>query len=227
MITFNLCYHSASISQRPPRGNDTHYVFDFPKADMVGLCSYLECTDFSACFQSSDVDFVWSTIKLLILNAMELFIPKVRLKSSQFPKWFTSDIRHDINCLRTLRKKCKSHPSPASLCKLSHLESLLETKITIAKSTYETNLIYQFATTNSSKIYKHIRSITGHSSIPPTVELNSFLALMTLTKLCSLIHISTRSSSTAVLSSHLSIHYPPLPQLFVTLPLQAPRSLKL
>ena len=173
MITFNLCHHSASTPQRPPRGNNSHFVFDFPKADMDGLCSYLESSDFSACFQSSDVDFVWSTIKLLILNAVELFIPMVRLKSRQYPKWFSSNIRHDINCLRTLRRKCKSHPSPASLSKLSRLESLLESKISLAKSTYETNLIHQFATNNSSKIYKHIRSFTALSSIPTTVELNS------------------------------------------------------
>ena len=173
MITFNLCHHFVSTPQRPPRGNDSHFVFDFPKADMDGLCSYLESSDFSACFQSSDVDFVWSTIKLLILNAVELFIPMVRLKSRQYPKWFSSNIRHDINCLRTLRKKCKLHPSPASLSKLSRLESLLESKISLAKSTYETNLIHQFATNNSSKIYKHIRSFTGLSSIPTTVEFNS------------------------------------------------------
>ena len=203
MITFNLCHHSASTPQRPPRGNDSHFVFDFPKADMDqdGLCSYFESSDFSACFQSSDVDFVWSTIKLLILNAMELSIPMVRLKSRQYPKWFSSNIRHDINCPRTLRKKCNSHPSPASLSKLSRLESLLESKISLAKSTYETNLIHQFATNNSSKIYKHIRSFTGISSIPPLLNLTLFLALLILTKHYSLIHISTQSSRTAVLSS--------------------------
>ena len=50
-----------------------------------------------------------------VVKAMELFIPMVRLKSRQYPKWFSSNIGHDINCLRTLRKRCKSHPSPASL----------------------------------------------------------------------------------------------------------------
>ena len=59
---------------------------------MEGLRSYLETTDFSVCFQTSDVDTVGSTLKLLILNAMEFFIPKVRLKMHQYPKWFTSDI---------------------------------------------------------------------------------------------------------------------------------------
>ena len=107
MITFNYPHRSSPPnSQQVPRGNSTHFVFDFPKADMEGFRSYLKTTDFSVCFQSSDVDTVWSTLKLLILYAMELFIPKVRLKTHQYPKWFTSDIRHSINCLRTLRRKC-------------------------------------------------------------------------------------------------------------------------
>ena len=90
---------------------------------MEGLHSYLETTDFSVCFQSSDVDTVCSTLKLLILNTMELFIPKVRLKTHQYPKLFTFDIRHSINCLRTLRRKCKKHPSPANLNNLKLRET--------------------------------------------------------------------------------------------------------
>ena len=115
MITFNYSHRSSPPnSQQLPRGNSNHFVFDFPKANMEGLCSYLETTDFSVCFQSCDVDTVCSTLKLLILNAMELFILKGRLKIHQYPKWFTSDIRHSINCLRTLRRKYKKHPSPAN-----------------------------------------------------------------------------------------------------------------
>ena len=62
MITFNYSHRSSPPnSQQLPRGNSTHLVFYFPKVDMEGLRSYLETTDFSVCFQSSDVDTVWST----------------------------------------------------------------------------------------------------------------------------------------------------------------------
>ena len=84
--------------------NDT-LVFDFLKANMPGLCSFLENSDFNHCFLSCDVDHVWSSIKLIIQQAMDLFIPKVKLRSHQFPKWFTPDIRHHLNCLPTLRRK--------------------------------------------------------------------------------------------------------------------------
>ena len=42
-----------------------------------------------------------------------------------------------------------------------------------AKSSYESNLITDFASTNKNKIFKHISSITGHNSIPASVHLGS------------------------------------------------------
>ena len=174
MINFNYSHCSSPPnSQQLTCSNSTRFVFFFPMANMEGLRSYLETMDFSVCFQSSDVNTVWSTLKLLILNAMELFIPKVRLKTHQYPKWFTSDIYHSINCLRTLRRKCKYHPSPANLNNLKLRETQLEDKISSAKPMYENDLIYQFSSSNNSRIYKYIRSITGNSSIPFTVDLDS------------------------------------------------------
>ena len=96
---------------------------------MPSLCSFLENSDFSHCFLSCDVDHVWSSIKLIIQQAMDLFIPKVKLRSHQFPKWFTPDIRHRLNCLRTLRRKCRTHPTAHNLSKLLLLESNLDADI--------------------------------------------------------------------------------------------------
>ena len=113
-ISFELLLPSTpSHFRQLPHGNDT-LVFDFPKANMPGipgLRSFLENSDFSHCFLSCDVDHVWSSIKLIIQLAMDLFIPKVKLHSHQFPKWFTPDIRHNLNCLRTLHRKCRTHPT--------------------------------------------------------------------------------------------------------------------
>ena len=70
------------------------YVFDFSKANFTDLCSFLLDFDFSACFQSYDIEFIWSTIKSIIFVAISLFVPKTYLKQRQEPKWFNSDIRH-------------------------------------------------------------------------------------------------------------------------------------
>ena len=86
--------------------NEPIYV---PKADLLGLCDYLPSSDLSLCLSSNDIELFWSNLKNLIYLAMDLFIPKVRLRSHQRPKWITSTLQHDVNCFRTLKKKYKSH----------------------------------------------------------------------------------------------------------------------
>ena len=80
-------------------------VFDYSKGDYTGLCDHLLDADFGIYFQSSDIEHVWSVIKQNFLTAMNLFIPKVRLKSHNHLKWYNSEIRHTLNRVRTLREK--------------------------------------------------------------------------------------------------------------------------
>jgi len=106
----------------------SRYVFDFSKADLDGLNSYLLDSDFSECFHSASVKHIWVTIKQTIYNTMHLFIPKVKLKSYECPKWFTPDIRHLSNCCCTLRRKCKPHPTPHNCSKLKLSVEKLQAK---------------------------------------------------------------------------------------------------
>lgn len=70
------------------------YVFDFPKANYDGILSYLFDCDYTSCLQSHNVELVWQIIKNSIYTAMDIFIPKVRLRRHQFPCWYTSELRH-------------------------------------------------------------------------------------------------------------------------------------
>jgi len=89
----------------------TNACHDFCKADFEELCNHLLETDFSDCYNSVVVEDIWSTIKHAILYAMNLHIPMVKIKSHKHPKWYNSDIRHHLNCIRTLRKRCISCPT--------------------------------------------------------------------------------------------------------------------
>ena len=73
IVSFRLCNKIPTLSCKP------RYVFDFGKADLDSLCSYLLDVDFSVCFLSKDIEFIWCTIKSFIYDAMVLYIPKVRL----------------------------------------------------------------------------------------------------------------------------------------------------
>ena len=159
-------------------------VFDFPRADLDGLCSYPLDHDFSSCIQSNNVNTVWLRRKEAIMTGMNLFVPKVRLRRNQQPKWFTSYIRHHLNCTKTLRKECKLHPTLSKLSKLSSSEANLRSELAYAKSNYETKLIQQFAYTNNSKIYRYISSLSKSSAGPPCVHLDAEAAVSDQKKAC-------------------------------------------
>lgn len=106
-----------------PRQRTSHKpFFDYSKADLGALCDHLLDTDFSDCLYSDNVEYVWSSIKSSILNAMNIYIPKVRIKPRKHPKWYNSDIRHMLNCICTVRRKYNKHPTSYNLSKLHNLD---------------------------------------------------------------------------------------------------------
>ena len=108
---------------------------------------------------------------------MDLFIPKVRLRSHQHLKWITPTLQHDVNCFPTLKKKYKSHATQHNLTKLLSAESLLEDKLKLAKSSYENNLAHKLATSESNKIYKYINSLSSKHFLPPSMHFDSVFAI--------------------------------------------------
>ena len=162
---FNFSDHYA-VSFSPLCGSSyssefrNFYVFDFSKANYNDLCSFLLELDFSVCFQSDNIEFIWFTIKSFIFEAMCLFIPKVRLKRRSQPKWFNSDIRHHLNCLRTMKRRFRLCPSVHYSNKIKMLETSLQNEITQARVTFESNLLESSQCYRSSAVFRYIRSFT-------------------------------------------------------------------
>ncbi len=151
-------------------------VYDYPKANWDGMCSYLLDQDFSLCFEEEDVEAVWAVIRGNVVSAMELFIPKVRLRSRQFPRWYNKDLRHQQKCLESLRKRCERSPTLTSHCKLSEADLAFRSHAERVKSSYESGLISTLATGQSKAIYQYIRELRGGSAIPPTLFMGSLSA---------------------------------------------------
>ena len=105
-------YSDAVYSSPSTNISKSLYVFDFSKANFTDISSILLDFDFSVCFQSYDIEFIWSTIKSVIFLVISLFVPKIKLKPINEPKWFNSEIRHHHNCLRKMKRKYKIHPNP-------------------------------------------------------------------------------------------------------------------
>ena len=144
------------------------FVFDYKRANYEGLCDFLLDVDFSYYLQSVSVDQVWSFLKATISRGMNLFIPKVRITITNHPKWFNSEIRHVIKCLRTQRRKCTVRPTPNNFSNLQSLESRLSGLITSAKTHFEQTLCSQ----SSTEIFSYIKSLSSAPSVPPIVSLD-------------------------------------------------------
>ena len=101
---------------------------------------------------------------------MAIKIPKFKLRAHQ---WFTPPLCHQLKCLHTLRKSCKHSPTPPNLEHLDHAETEFQQNIIRAKSSYEADLIFNYADGSVSKIYNYIRSTTKAETIPTVLNLDS------------------------------------------------------
>lgn len=162
MISFRIPTTSSPILKcAQPR-----YIMDYSKADWTGLSSYLLDYDFHHLYAISDLDTLWYLFEKILTDSAKLFIPMIKIKATQDPKWFNSEIRHEINRVRTIRRVSRKSPTPTNSIKLERAELYLQEKMTAAKSDYETNLVHNFAFNNSCKIYNYIKSFSKQDSLP-------------------------------------------------------------
>ena len=161
MVSFNLaCNKAGTITVC-----DTRLVPDYSKADWEAIDNYILDSDFSLCFESNDVDEIWSVIKQVISTALHLFVPNVRLRKSQFPKWFTPSLRHQHKCLRSLERRCGNN-----CAKLSKAEDDFRRSAEAAKAAFESQLIVELGSSKSGKIFQYLRSLKKSGDFPSTVH---------------------------------------------------------
>ena len=147
--------------------------YNFRKTDFDGLIYYLLDLDYQHLLLSTDIEFIWSSLKAILTQAIAMFTPKVKYRSHPLPKWFHSDLRHQLHKTRTLRRRCRHKPTPSRLSQLSSAEIDLQSAIAKARIDYESNLVSRFASLRDPKIFRYIRSLSGQGNLPPVLSLGS------------------------------------------------------
>jgi len=142
----------------------TYFTFNYREGDYQGLHDLLCDFNFTPCYVIDDVEYIWH-----ITAGMELFIPVNKVHSDQHPVWFSSEITHCINRLRTLRRRYKWHPTYHISNTIDLLEKSLQDNISTAKQNYESHLINNFASINNNKLFKYLKSITRSNNNPPII----------------------------------------------------------
>ena len=140
------------------------------------MTDYLFSLDWDFFFNSTDIESLWSSLSTIIKDCCDKFIPKSSRLSSRYPKWFDGAIRHNLNKIRSLRKKVRSKPSPDTESFLQRSELSLQEEIVAARSQFEASLVNQFAFHNDAKIFRYINSFHIQHSLPTIMNYGSVTA---------------------------------------------------
>ena len=58
----------------------------------------------------------------ILFDAIQQFVPQIKIKLNDFPKWLTPSLKHKINCLCSLRQRYSKSPTPHSKDQLQAAE---------------------------------------------------------------------------------------------------------
>lgn len=72
---------------------------ELSQADYDGLLSYLLQCDFTSVYNCSDIESTYLEFSTVIYQAIDQFVPTVKFRRHQSPKWFTPEIHHLKNRL--------------------------------------------------------------------------------------------------------------------------------
>ena len=120
-------------------------------------------------FVSNNIEYLWSTLKSIIHEAISLYVPLFGSRIRAYPQWFSPNLRHCLNKLHTLRRKFRKSSTANRATSLLQAESQFQKAIIEVKSSYESRLINDYVAKDNTKIFKYIRSITKQDSIPSSV----------------------------------------------------------
>ena len=99
--------------------------------------------DLSDYYESQNVELLWLSLKSLIHECYHLFVPKLSNRSIRHPKWFNSDLIHQSNHVKYLRKKADSSPTVHNTLILRKAEQGLVNQTSSAKKDYRKHTLYK------------------------------------------------------------------------------------
>jgi len=147
LIIVQFLFHSSSVQITPFICRSAKHIYDYSKEDHIGLNQcYISTCDLTAYYNTTDVNNAWTILKQLITTRMDLFIPKVKLRSAQYPKWFAPKIRHHVKCLCTLHIRLHHYFTFTSLQHLIHLHRNITQEISNARKTMRKSYMHNLRT---------------------------------------------------------------------------------
>ena len=139
------------------------------KADFASISNYIDRQNLTNQIRHQPITDAWNTFLSTLTTACDLYTPSIRPTTCKSPKWFTPDIKHQINQIRSLRRRIKKNPVPSRLSKLTRMETKLNHTIHSAKLSYETNLACSNSPQSKKLLYNYLNDLSKHNTTPQTI----------------------------------------------------------
>ena len=166
---------TADVSSTGPSTAPPTYItppLNYARADLKGLASYVanafdnsQSTRSSPVSLNADLNVQWNFFKQGIFSACEKFVPRTRIPRKCTPRWYNPCIRHQLNQVRTLKRRIRLHPTPYSKNKLENLESSLCLLMDKAKEDFLQSIVTTFKS-EPKKLYGYLSSLSNSKSSP-------------------------------------------------------------
>ena len=125
---------------------------------------FLQQVDMDHNLSSTDVEFIWSSLKGLSHHAISLYVPKFRSRGHMYPKWFTPSLCHSLHKLHSLRRKARDSTSPHHKSAIAIAESNFESMVMECKS-----MVNAYDSSNCPKIFNYLHSLSKESLTPSSI----------------------------------------------------------
>ena len=165
------CFQLDLGNEPMPTVGYIEFYYDFRNADYIAINNYLGGINWDLHLNSVDIDLAASQFYHVLSMAIALFVPLKRFKTSQFPRWFSSELRYLVTQKKIAHKKyCTSH-NVVDYIAFSELRSRCKILTDICYRDYISNLDRHFRADPKSFWY-YINSRRSVNEVPNSLHFN-------------------------------------------------------
>ena len=160
-----------SVSKAIKRVRQTiRTVYNYKKANVPGIKSFITERNLVSTVKNSEtVDLAWAEVLKCINEAVQLYVPTVKLSKRCEPPWFDNCIRHLRNCKRTAWRQYKRRKTPKRWLKFKKLRNQLYRDM---KSRYRNyiNGLSDSVKSRPKAFWTFVKAKTGNKTVPETIK---------------------------------------------------------
>ena len=144
---------------------------NYSMADYFAINNVVANFEFSQ-IASINVDIAWADLKTVLVDACNEFVPTLKLSRGKSPRWYTAEIRHNINRIRSPRRRKNKNPTPGRLAKLTNLFCNIQHLMVTGKTEYQSKLVPTFGS-NPRKLYCYLSDLRNAKSLLNFIQHNN------------------------------------------------------